>query len=196
MEMARQRRLQAEESLGTSFHSFRVHEPEKESSLPVLSDEIPAAMRTAILRLVETQREEQEEEEREERERVGARVGGVLPRHRQDEDEEEDERAPRNVGNDGEQSGDEGEGDGQEPATAGVPIDLESILEQAYISDKKVFERDAGTRRGKSRAGLRDQTGSFSHFPSPSFVLWIRTAYSYHLSFLLNFNLKVCRMNN
>jgi activating signal cointegrator complex subunit 2 len=39
-------------------------------------------------------------------------------------------------------------------------MDLQTILELAYIANPKVFERDAATRRSKERAVLRAQTGA------------------------------------
>ena len=38
---------------------------------------------------------------------------------------------------------------------------IEIILEHAYLSNSKVFERDAATRRSKERAVLRAETGTF-----------------------------------
>jgi activating signal cointegrator complex subunit 2 len=38
----------------------------------------------------------------------------------------------------------------------------ETILELAYIRDPKLFDRDAQTRRSKTRIDLRAQTGSFA----------------------------------
>jgi activating signal cointegrator complex subunit 2 len=43
----------------------------------------------------------------------------------------------------------------------------ETILELAYISDPKLFERDGQTRRGKPRADLRTQTGTFNECVLP-----------------------------
>lgn len=56
---------------------------------------------------------------------------------------------------DGEDSGDE-----EVSEERGVdPNKPETILERAYIRDSRLFDRDAETRRSKSRADLKQQTG-------------------------------------
>ncbi|KAF9528371.1 hypothetical protein CPB83DRAFT_813976 [Crepidotus variabilis] len=62
------------------------------------------------------------------------------------------------VAGDGEDTSDaEGsEDDDDEVETAATP---DTMIEQAYLRDPKVFERDAATRRGKDRAQLKTQTG-------------------------------------
>jgi hypothetical protein len=40
-----------------------------------------------------------------------------------------------------------------------VPIDSDGLLEDLYMSNKKVFDRDGATRRGKDRAALKEKTG-------------------------------------
>lgn len=52
-------------------------------------------------------------------------------------------------------------GDGEESGDEEVdPIKPETILELAYIRDPKLFDRDAQTRRSKTRADLKQQTGN------------------------------------
>ena len=52
-------------------------------------------------------------------------------------------------------------GDGEDSGDEEVdPIKPETILERAYIRDPKLFDRDAETRRSKTRADLKQQTGS------------------------------------
>ncbi|CDZ97638.1 hypothetical protein [Phaffia rhodozyma] len=165
--MARQRRLQAESALGKTFDSLSLATPKED--FPALSSEIPDTMRSAILRLVETQREEQEEEEREERERKEARKE-VLEKAKNKEKEaidfeDEDGDTPgarvvgQKFGNDGEDSGEDRSEDEDSSNPTNVPLDIESLLEQTYMADTKVFDRDSNIRRGKPRAALKEQTG-------------------------------------
>ena len=72
-------------------------------------------------------------------------------------DDELDNISGVHIAGDGEESSaDEGEeGEDVEP-------NIESMLEVAYTTNPKVFERDAATRRSKERAVLRAQTGAHS----------------------------------
>ncbi|KAI0327591.1 hypothetical protein GY45DRAFT_1106095 [Cubamyces sp. BRFM 1775] len=54
--------------------------------------------------------------------------------------------------------GDEEEVDGEVDGTE-TPRTPETVLEQAYIRDPKLFDRDGQTRRSKARADLKAQTG-------------------------------------
>ncbi|KAI0659726.1 hypothetical protein C8Q70DRAFT_1053569 [Cubamyces menziesii] len=54
--------------------------------------------------------------------------------------------------------GDEEEVDGDAEGTE-APRTPETVLEQAYIRDPKLFDRDGQTRRSKARADLKAQTG-------------------------------------
>lgn len=72
-----------------------------------------------------------------------------------DEVELDDLRGVKIAG-DGE-SDDEGEGSDDEGDEK--PPSLQTILELAYMRDPKLFDRDAATRRSKSRAELKAQTG-------------------------------------
>jgi activating signal cointegrator complex subunit 2 len=92
--------------------------------------------------------------------------GGVASDHHHSKDkgkvrevafnDELDEVGSVCIAGDGEESSeDEDEGGGEESE-----MDLQSILELAYIANPKVFERDAATRRSKERAVLRAQTGA------------------------------------
>ncbi|EJC98289.1 uncharacterized protein FOMMEDRAFT_114485 [Fomitiporia mediterranea MF3/22] len=56
----------------------------------------------------------------------------------------------------GSEEDEEGEGEAQAPAPPQTP---ETICELAYIKDPSVFDRDSFTRRSKSRADLKAQTG-------------------------------------
>ncbi|KAH9061063.1 hypothetical protein EDB87DRAFT_1778150 [Lactarius vividus] len=70
-------------------------------------------------------------------------------------DDELDNVSGVRIAGDGEESSeDEGENEGEDPEPS-----IESILELAYMTNPKVFERDAATRRSKERAVLRAQTG-------------------------------------
>ncbi|KAF8155598.1 hypothetical protein B0H34DRAFT_798759 [Crassisporium funariophilum] len=75
-------------------------------------------------------------------------------------DEDEDGMDNVRVVADGEESGldtdEEQDGGGEEEEEQQTP---ETMLELAYIRDPKVFERDAATRRSKTRADLKSQTG-------------------------------------
>jgi len=71
-----------------------------------------------------------------------------------DEVELDDLRGVKIAG-DGE-SDDESEGSADDEEK---PPSLETILELAYMRDPKLFDRDAATRRSKSRAELKAQTG-------------------------------------
>jgi activating signal cointegrator complex subunit 2 len=52
-------------------------------------------------------------------------------------------------------------GDGEESGDEEVdPVKPETILERAYIRDPKLFGRDGETRRSKTRADLKQQTGN------------------------------------
>jgi len=75
------------------------------------------------------------------------------------------------VAGDGEESSEgegddgEGEGEGNEGRDSDGKVQNqtpETILELAYIRDPRLFERDAQTRRAKSRADLKAQTGPSS----------------------------------
>ena len=70
-------------------------------------------------------------------------------------DDEFDSIASVHVAGNGEESSADEGSDGEEPEQS-----IESILEHAYISNPKVFERNAATRRSKGRAVLRVQTGN------------------------------------
>jgi activating signal cointegrator complex subunit 2 len=72
-----------------------------------------------------------------------------------DEVELDDLRGVKIAG-DGE-SEDESEGSADEGDEK--PPSLQTILELAYMRDPKLFDRDAATRRSKSRAELKAQTG-------------------------------------
>ena len=67
------------------------------------------------------------------------------------DDDLEDISSVRVAGDGEESSADEDE----EPDTS-----PQAILELAYITNPKVFERDAATRRSKERAALRAQSGA------------------------------------
>ena len=69
-------------------------------------------------------------------------------------DDELDSISSVRIAGDGEESS-EDEDEGEEPEPS-----IESILELAYMTNPKVFERDAATRRSKERAVLRAQTGA------------------------------------
>ena len=71
------------------------------------------------------------------------------------EDYDEDDVVKVKLGGDGEESGEETD---ERPE----PRDVETILELAYITDPKQFDRDAQTRRSQARARLRTQTGKNS----------------------------------
>jgi activating signal cointegrator complex subunit 2 len=71
-------------------------------------------------------------------------------------DDELDSISSVRIAGDGEESSAD-EDEGEEPEQG-----IESILELAYVSNPKVFERDAATRRSKERAALRAQTGTSS----------------------------------
>jgi hypothetical protein len=151
---------------------------------PKLNDKVDASTRERIMRLVAIQREEEEEEEREERERAKGKAAAVAaasgggedrkPRmattvndEEEEEDEEEDRRAGvrgarRGGGGSGEESGGEDgeddsddEGEGRQAALSTT----EERLEAALMATPEVFARDSGTRKGKGRATLREQTG-------------------------------------
>ncbi|EJU02280.1 hypothetical protein DACRYDRAFT_99944 [Dacryopinax primogenitus] len=62
------------------------------------------------------------------------------------------------VTNDGEESEEGDDMEDGEPQSA-KKVDVETLLEQTYIRDPKLFDRDAATRRTKQRADLRAQTG-------------------------------------
>lgn len=71
-------------------------------------------------------------------------------------DDEIDNISGVHIAGDGEESSaddDDDEGEDVEPS-------IENTLELAYITNPKVFERDAATRRSKERAVLRAQTGT------------------------------------
>ncbi|KAG6891220.1 hypothetical protein C0995_008472 [Termitomyces sp. Mi166 len=76
-------------------------------------------------------------------------------------DEEEDAGASGiRVAGDGEGSGDsdaEGDNTGDAERSPKAP-DIETILELAYITDPRLFNRDAQTRKSKARADLKAQT--------------------------------------
>ncbi|CDO70996.1 hypothetical protein BN946_scf184830.g28 [Trametes cinnabarina] len=61
-------------------------------------------------------------------------------------------------GDPSELEGGESEADGEADGTE-IPRNPEAVLEQAYIRDPKLFERDGQTRRSKGRADLKAQTG-------------------------------------
>ncbi|KAH9478377.1 CUE domain-containing protein 3 [Psilocybe cubensis] len=70
-------------------------------------------------------------------------------------DEDEEDVIGLRVAGDGEDS-DNSEAEDDEQEEEQTP---ESIIEQAYLRDPKVFERDAATRRSKARMDLKTQTG-------------------------------------
>jgi len=74
------------------------------------------------------------------------------------DDEDIDRASNVKIGGDGEESedGEDEEGGVAAPKTQ-VP---ETILEQAYIRDPKLLDRDAATRRSKAREELKAQTGT------------------------------------
>ncbi|KAL6307810.1 hypothetical protein BKA93DRAFT_727147 [Sparassis latifolia] len=56
-------------------------------------------------------------------------------------------------------SDEEGDSDGPDTGEEATQIQPETILELAYLRDPKLFDRDGQTRRSKSRADLKAQTG-------------------------------------
>lgn len=111
-------------------------------------------MKADILRRAEEIARDDEESEAEE---SGLSQGHAKPRTLAYEDEDDPVTVEVRVRGDGEDSDAEGE-DGETPAPPPSP---ETICELAYISDHKLFERDAQTRRSKARADLKTQTGVF-----------------------------------
>ncbi|KAG6918737.1 hypothetical protein DXG01_012222 [Tephrocybe rancida] len=108
---------------------------------------------------------------------IAALKADILRRAEAISDEEDEEDQTRNalaydsdeelikvkvkVSGDGEQSdesGSDAEG-GDEDPEPGKARDVETVLELAYIADPALFARDAQTRRGAGREGLRKQTG-------------------------------------
>lgn len=69
------------------------------------------------------------------------------------DDYDEDHVVKVKLGGDGEESDEETD---EKPEAR----DIETILELAYITDPKQFDRDPQTRRSQARAGLRAQTGN------------------------------------
>jgi hypothetical protein len=69
------------------------------------------------------------------------------------DDYDEDHVVKVKLGGDGEESDEES---GEKPEAR----DIETILELAYITDPKQFDRDPQTRRSQARAKLRAQTGN------------------------------------
>lgn len=81
-------------------------------------------------------------------------------------DDELDSISSVHIAGDGEESSaDEDEDEGEDPEPG-----IESILELAYTTNPKVFERDAATRRSKERAVLRAQTGAPTTYLPPLVV--------------------------
>ncbi|KDQ13293.1 hypothetical protein BOTBODRAFT_33626 [Botryobasidium botryosum FD-172 SS1] len=105
-----------------------------------------AELKANILRRVE---EQQLSEEEEEKERANAL------------EEDLDDAFPAlptvKVSNDGEES-DDSDPDDHEGEAEAPKQSVDTILELAYIKDPKIFDRDAATRRSKTRADLKAQT--------------------------------------
>lgn len=76
-------------------------------------------------------------------------------------DDDEEDTIGLRVAGDGEDSDNSDAEEDEEPEDEQIP---ESIIEQAYLRDPKVFERDAVTRRSKARMDLRTQTGELRAF--------------------------------
>jgi activating signal cointegrator complex subunit 2 len=106
------------------------------------------AIKADILRRVQDMSDDEEDE-------AAAEGGKIVAFEEELEDGLEPSSAVR-VTQDGEES-EPGEEDGTPQAAK--KVDLETLLEQTYIRDPKLFERDAATRRTKQRADLRAQTG-------------------------------------
>jgi activating signal cointegrator complex subunit 2 len=89
-----------------------------------------------------------------------------------DDDEEAEDDVPYDVeieeggaikiGGDGEESG-EDVLDEIEEKSPSTPLNVETVLELAYIRDPKLFDRDSSTRKSKAREELRKQTGIYLH---------------------------------
>lgn len=107
-------------------------------------------MKAEILRLAEAMVADSDEES-------GGRALDVMDL---DDDLDEAGTTTIKVLGDGEDSGDE-EGDEERGVD---PIKPETVLELAYIRDPKLFDRDAQTRKSKSRADLKQQTGNITVF--------------------------------
>jgi activating signal cointegrator complex subunit 2 len=120
-------------------------------------------MKTDILRRVEASSDSEDEE-------VNI-FGGVAGKGRMREvafdDELEDVGAVR-VAGDGEESSVNEDEDEDERGEEEPEMTPQMIVELAYVSNPKVFERDAATRRSKERAALRAQTGASQRRPSRS----------------------------
>ncbi|KAG6826449.1 hypothetical protein H0H92_015759 [Tricholoma furcatifolium] len=105
-------------------------------------------MKADILRLAEAISDDEEEETNEIQSEKSKGASLAF-----DEDEEGD---GVKIAGDGEESGDSDAED--DVIDEAKPKDTETILELAYISDPKLFDRDAQTRRSKARADLKAQT--------------------------------------
>jgi activating signal cointegrator complex subunit 2 len=94
-----------------------------------------------------------------------------------DEDLDGVTRSNVKIGGDGEESedGENDEGGGTEREVVQKAQTPETILELVYIRDPKLFDRDAGTRRSKTREELRVQTGNFYYM---SMYRWLNPAFS------------------
>lgn len=114
-------------------------------------------MKADILRRAEEISDDEEEEAGEGKDGVGK---GKAKEHVDDDDSDLDASQTHvKVAGDGEESGGE-DSDGEEEEESLSP---ETVCELAYIRDPKLFDRDAQTRRGKPRADLKAQTGSWFH---------------------------------
>lgn len=76
-------------------------------------------------------------------------------------DDDEEDTIGLRVAGDGEDSDNDDEDEDDELEDEQTP---ETIIEQAYLRDPKVFERDAVTRRSKARTDLKMQTGEHCFF--------------------------------
>ncbi|KZT53103.1 hypothetical protein CALCODRAFT_475096 [Calocera cornea HHB12733] len=108
------------------------------------------AIKADILRRVQEMSEDEDEE-------ADAKGGKIVAFEEELDDGMEPSSAVK-VTNDGEESEEGDDDEAGEPQQA-KKVDVETVLEQTYIRDPKLFDRDAATRRTKQRADLRAQTG-------------------------------------
>ncbi|KZO95407.1 hypothetical protein CALVIDRAFT_538184 [Calocera viscosa TUFC12733] len=108
------------------------------------------AVKADILRRVQEMSDDEDEE--------AEADGGKIVAFEEELDDGMEPSSAIKVTNDGEESEEGEDDDAGEPQQAKKP-DLETVLEQTYIRDPKLFDRDAATRRTKQRADLRAQTG-------------------------------------
>ena len=119
-------------------------------------------MKADILRRAEAISSDEEEEEYEP-DPLTSKGKGQKPSLGMDIGPDEDDEivVPLRIAGDGEDSGDEDDDDDDDgedgkEEEAQTP---ETIVELAYLRDSKLFDRDAATRRSKTRADLKAQTG-------------------------------------